>query len=93
VKGVVGVIDNAYLQGATKGVAFEVLARKPGADDLLLSRLFLEPRFTPADRGPKNFTANIPPGYEGHEIVVRSRPGPTGDASYGWGYIEKISIH
>jgi hypothetical protein len=93
VKGIVGVMDNAYLQGSTKGVAFEVFARKPGADDLLLTRTFLEPRFTPSDRGPKNFNIPIPAGYEGHEIVIRSRPGPTGDASFGWGYIEKISIH
>ncbi len=93
VEGIVGVLEGAYLHGNTKGVAFDVFARKPGQEDRLLLHLFLEPKYTLSDRGPKNIVAPIPAGYDGHEIVIRSRPGPTGDASFGWGYIEKLQIH
>ncbi len=89
---VFGVLDGAYTEGRTKGIVFEAFLRKPNTPDQIAYQTFLEPLFTPSDRGPKHFQISIPAEYAGAELVLRSRAGPTGDASYGWGYFEKVSI-
>lgn len=91
-EGVFGVLEGAYKEGAIKGMAFEVVLRRSGVDDFIAHRAYLEPLYTPADRGPKQFRFEIPAEYRGHELIVRNRPGPSGDASFGWGFIEKIEI-
>ncbi len=88
---VIGINENAYLQGRTDGVSFTVELDQPGQSPQLITRRSLQPLYVPADRGNHLLRAPLPPTYmPGSRIVVRTDPVPGGGIAWGWSFITQV---
>ncbi len=88
-----GFLPAAYQNGnLTDGARFLVLLEGPdGASIPLLDRL-LEPMKQPADRGPQPAVLTLPDFSPGSRLVLMIEPGPTGNNSWDWTYISRVSL-
>jgi hypothetical protein len=92
---VYGILPGAYdgtATGFSDGVEFVVSARLPGGTEKVVFRRFLNPHAVAADRGSQALSLPIPETGAGSEIVLRTLPGPSGNASYDWSYWGAIHI-
>ena len=88
-----GFLTDAYQNGnLTDGARFLVLLEGPdGASLPLLDRL-LEPLKQQADRGPQPAVLTLPDFSPGTRLVLMIQPGPTGNNSWDWTYISRVSL-
>jgi len=89
-KMVYGMTDDSWAKGDTDGVDLEIVQVAPDGQPASLWKVFLEPKFTPADRGRKTLELAVRPG--GGDLILRSGPGPAGNGAYDWAYIESLRI-
>jgi len=87
---VYGMTDDSWAKGDTDGVDWEIVRVAPDGTTTSLWKVFLDPKFTPADRGRKTLALPLPPG--GGDLILRTGPGPTGNGAYDWAYIESLQI-
>lgn len=88
-----GVDQDAYLSGRTDGVDFVIELAPPGQPRQLLARRHLDPLAHPADRGPQRITTCLPPAFApGTDLIVRTDPGPAGNAGWDWAYADFIGF-
>ena len=88
-----GLMPQAYDPGRTKGVNFSVeIASDDGNKVVLFSRL-LQPVAVPGDRGMQWTRIFLPLDVsEKKRLILRTSPGPTGDASWAQSYFTHIRV-
>ncbi len=87
-----GLIPGSYIEGNTDGVEFIVEVQRPdGAIDGIFRR-WLRPKTITTDRGAQSFEVPLPPQPAGARLVVRTAPGPHGDASWDWSYLADFRL-
>ncbi|MBS0662181.1 MAG: hypothetical protein JSR48_02880 [Verrucomicrobia bacterium] len=90
---VVGVDENAYRQGRTDGVEFVIEIEQPHQPRQVLARRLLNPLFVPEDRGTHRVVGYLPPTFApGSRLILRSAPGPAGNAAWDWGFTTFIGL-
>ncbi|MEO6994884.1 MAG: hypothetical protein ABI273_14850, partial [Lacunisphaera sp.] len=88
-----GLMPQAYDPGQTKGVNFSVeISGNDGINSVIFSRL-LQPVAVPGDRGMQWARIFLPANVSDKQrLILRTSPGPTGDASWGQSYFTHIQI-
>ncbi len=88
-----GLMPQAYDPGKTKGVNFSVeISGNDGVNPVIFSRL-LQPVAVPGDRGMQWARIFFPADVsEKKRLILRTSPGPTGDASWAQSYFTHLQI-
>ena len=91
---VIGINENAYLQGRVDGVTFTVELEQPGQlQPQLVARRALQPLYVPADRGNHQLRAPLPPtDAPGSRLIIRTDPVPGGGNAWGWAFITHVRL-
>ena len=90
---VVGIDENAYLQGRTDGVDFYIELESPGQPRQILARRQLQPLTVPADRGTHRVIGILPPAFApGSKLILRTDPGPDHNGAWDWAFATSIRI-
>jgi hypothetical protein len=88
-----GLMPQAYDPGKTKGVNFSVeISAGDGVDQVIFSRL-LQPVSVSGDRGMQWARVFLPVDVSAKQrLILRTSPGPTGDASWAQSYFTHVQI-
>jgi CTP:molybdopterin cytidylyltransferase MocA len=88
-----GVLDGESITSpqGTDGVVFEAHLIATTGQPKPLARTWLKPRQEAADRGTKSWDVPLPDGFTG-KILLRTDPGPDGNASFDWSYWSRVVI-
>ncbi len=87
-----GLMPQAYLEGRTDGVEFNVEVLWPPKDGRVLFKQMLRPRTVEADRGMHRARVFLPPYEPGAQLRIRTHPGPDNDAAYDQSYVTRVQI-
>lgn len=88
-----GLLPGSYQNGGhSDGVEFVLILRTAdGAEQTLLS-YYCDPARNDKDIGDRTFTIPLPPFTDGSQLILASLPGPVGDRSWDWAYIQSLRI-
>jgi hypothetical protein len=87
-----GLMPQAYLEGRTDGVEFNVEVLWPPKDGLILFKQMLRPRTVEGDRGMHRARIFLQPYEPGAQLRIRTHPGPDNDAAYDLSYVTRVQI-
>jgi hypothetical protein len=87
-----GLMPQAYLEGRTDGVEFNVEVLWPPKDGRILLKQMLRPRTVEGDRGMHRARIYLPPYEPGAQLRIRTHPGPDNDAAYDQSYVTRVQI-
>jgi len=88
-----GLLPGAYQNGGhSDGVEFALILRSAdGSEQTLLSH-YCNPVRNPEDSGDQTYSVSLPLFTTGSQLILASLPGPKGDASWDWAYIQSLRI-
>lgn len=90
---VIGIDENAYLNGRTDGVDFYIELEQPGQPRQLLARRYLQPLTVPGDRGTHRLSGVLPPAFQpGSKLILRTDIGPDHNNGWDWSFATSIVI-
>jgi hypothetical protein len=87
-----GLMPQAYLEGRTDGVEFNVEVLWPPNDGRILFKQMLRPRTVEVDRGMHRARLFLPPFEPGAQLRIRTHPGPDNDAAFDQSYVARVQI-
>lgn len=89
-----GLHDGAYTNplASTDGAEFALVLRRPGGEEQVLARRFIDPAQRREDQGIQRLAADLPAGAAG-ELCLRISAGPRDNASYDWAYFGEMVMH
>ncbi len=88
-----GFLPGAHQDGGeTDGADFVVEHRRADGSHVELFRRELRPQTREADQGRQEGVVALPARAAGDHIVVRTDPGPSGNASWDWTYLARLNF-
>ena len=89
----VGILPGAYEgKNQTDGVEFSASWRDAAGAEHAVGHRLLAPVTHPEDRGTQLIELALPAAAAGQEFVLRTGPGPQGNLSWDWAYVQTVVI-
>jgi hypothetical protein len=85
-----GILPEAYERGTTDGIEIIVELRSPSAAPEILWRRSCSPRTVATERGRQKSRVLLPFISAGDQVVIRTSPGPSGEAAWDWAWLDSM---
>jgi hypothetical protein len=89
----VGLLPGAYSNGGNSdGINLVVTLEREGAAPQIIHSQLINPRDRATDRGSQPVHIALPPAKSGDRLRLAIDPGPAGNDSWDWSYIENLQL-